>query len=529
MHIEDTITLRCKYCGAPLEKPENNSEYIKCGSCGTTQKSIDAKAFLDQIMGQIYSWVKNSIPSGFDLSNAANIDSLARHAIFTHNIRPSLESDYSHYQFNAQRLLMQPLLILPFMTNQDIGSDHNPVELFEFNAKVKSIKQLAIESENHHLVDVMDTISSSFAYLLNNIRLIQEDIEERFELMSLNFSIASVNILDNSELVPVFHRLSGLSQINRGIHLLLNGDTKPAKKAVKEGIESLQRSTEMISSDTSFRFMDHAVRQELRIARIIEKMVYCSDKDPSGFPLNTVVIFEYLINELIRQEQFESGEWKGSFTNLKRYEEIFNWITKIRITQTKEVRVTSVNGPGSYLFPFWVIHLTYSFTTGVFWTKKGKEAKEVLLISSNFPTDPILLSTNPSSAITNVFKRRLSAGFLDDTLRSMFGREISISCGDQTIRRVIQSASGRSVGNKRFIPPLSSKKQAEIFVNRYISETLQKNTVIREKMRLSAPKVAGLVFIPGDMTYSSFKLGLDLGELTPKSIGDLKVLNKMAL
>ncbi|MCJ7570592.1 MAG: hypothetical protein MUO82_01770 [Candidatus Thermoplasmatota archaeon] len=66
--LEDTISLRCKYCGAPLNCKDNSKEMIQCESCGTTQKMIDARAFLSQLMGQVYSWVSSAIPLGFDLA-----------------------------------------------------------------------------------------------------------------------------------------------------------------------------------------------------------------------------------------------------------------------------------------------------------------------------------------------------------------------------------------------------------------------------------------------------------------------------
>ena len=47
--MDEMIELRCKYCGAPLDRKdiESDSPYVTCPSCGTTQQRVDAKAYMD--------------------------------------------------------------------------------------------------------------------------------------------------------------------------------------------------------------------------------------------------------------------------------------------------------------------------------------------------------------------------------------------------------------------------------------------------------------------------------------------------
>ena len=67
--MDTMIELRCKYCGAPLDKNdvESDSPYVTCQCCGTTQQRVDAKAYMEQMMGQIQSWISRSIRGGFSL------------------------------------------------------------------------------------------------------------------------------------------------------------------------------------------------------------------------------------------------------------------------------------------------------------------------------------------------------------------------------------------------------------------------------------------------------------------------------
>ncbi|MCL2149025.1 MAG: hypothetical protein FWH47_06795, partial [Methanomassiliicoccaceae archaeon] len=62
--MDDMVMLRCKYCGAPLDRKslESSSPYITCASCGTSQQRMDAKAYLDQMMGQVQAWISKTIP-----------------------------------------------------------------------------------------------------------------------------------------------------------------------------------------------------------------------------------------------------------------------------------------------------------------------------------------------------------------------------------------------------------------------------------------------------------------------------------
>ena len=70
--MENMIALRCKYCGAPLDAKEvaGDSPYVTCPSCGTTQQRVDAQAYLDQLMGQVRSWINKAVPGGMVMAQS---------------------------------------------------------------------------------------------------------------------------------------------------------------------------------------------------------------------------------------------------------------------------------------------------------------------------------------------------------------------------------------------------------------------------------------------------------------------------
>ncbi|MBQ2486338.1 MAG: hypothetical protein II518_04685, partial [Candidatus Methanomethylophilus sp.] len=95
--MDDMIALRCKYCGAPLDASavKEDSPYITCSSCGTTQQKMDARAYLDQLMGQVRSWVSQAMPGGMSAAMTQNVDSVARHNIFMTNFKPKVDMEFA--------------------------------------------------------------------------------------------------------------------------------------------------------------------------------------------------------------------------------------------------------------------------------------------------------------------------------------------------------------------------------------------------------------------------------------------------
>ena len=194
--LGESVALRCKYCGAPLDGDDvkTDSEYVTCQYCGTTQQRIDAKAYLDQLMGQVRSWISNSIPTGFNMAGAENVDPVARHNIFVNNIRPKVELELSEYKFSTTSLLGNSLITLPFSANQSFKPVHQSSRAFEFNERVKSISALAVDESSQELINDALTVSQSYAMMINNVNLLGDTKDGKFHLMSNNFK-ESINTL----------------------------------------------------------------------------------------------------------------------------------------------------------------------------------------------------------------------------------------------------------------------------------------------------------------------------------------------
>ena len=106
--MDEMVALRCKYCGAPLDEAQikSDSPYVTCQSCGTTQQRMDAEAYLDQLMGQVKSWISSAIPMGYNVSGGMeNIDPVARHSIFTKDVKPKIELEMNEFKFSYVTLL----------------------------------------------------------------------------------------------------------------------------------------------------------------------------------------------------------------------------------------------------------------------------------------------------------------------------------------------------------------------------------------------------------------------------------------
>lgn len=521
--LAEVISLRCNYCGAPLDGSNEGKDIIKCKSCGTSQKMIDAKAFLDQILGNVYTWVSNAIPTGFDFAHAENVDPIARHNIFVNNVRPVLETEYGEYKFNSMNLFSNVLIVPPFRIDSSLESIDRAIDVFEFNAKIKSISQLAIDDESKNLINEVDVISIVYAYILNNLELISEDKTERFEFMSRNFSEAEEILEGNEKFLPLKKRISGLRNLSMASKHMLDGKFYNANFHAKEGIELLQNSQKNVMNNFDFAIMDQAIGKEISIGRTIIYIVNAAGLDPNKDPMNTISASENLIRILNKQENYGQGNWSSYLNNIERYEEIFNYFNLIRRAQNGEQTLRQVRGSGSVLFPFWEVNLPYSFQTGSLWMKKGIEVEEVVFVSAGFTAGERILC-QPALGLTDIFRNRRYEGFFS----TITGKETSIS-GGSPLKMIINAVSQENAGDKKVIVPLSTKREASYLVEGYIDQTMKTDRTIGTKLKLNSPRIKGLFFIPGDFYSDSYKLNVDLQGLYPQMIGDMEILSKVII
>lgn len=501
---EDLVTLRCKYCGAPLDRKdlESDTPYVTCPSCGTTQQRMDAQAYLDQMMGQIQSWISKSLPGGFSLAQSENVDSVARYNIFTTNIKPRIEMEYSEYRFAMNTLLSNALIVLPFTTDQNVVPAHDSNQAFEFNARAKSIEPLAVDDSSRSIVKGAEDIATAYALLINNSKLIKEDKPGRYILMKNNFTEASKAFGSIKGYDLASKRFDALSQICDGCEKLLNGDAMSAASLFEKGGSALKDIESKVMTDLNLGIMYQAVDAEASMADILS--------DIAGFVTNGVVDDPLKILNVIKRifafKRPASGNWGYLLGNKDRYNEIFGYVADILKAKNGGGTLPITAGSENTLVPFWDVDLKYNFQTGAMWKKKSVEVTEDLLVPADFVTDGTCLS-DPASALTDIFRLRPEKSILS----GIKGTETSIS-GGEGITKLSQFAQN-SPGGRKVAVPLSTKREAERLVSDYLKQRMNGDS----KLKLSKPYVKGLIYIPCE-TDGTLRVPAGFGALVPDRV-----------
>jgi hypothetical protein len=494
--------LRCKYCGAPFERAavESDSPIVTCSSCGTSQQRIDAKAYLDQMMGQVRSWISSAIPSGFSMAQAENVDPVARHSIFMNNVRPKVEMETTEYRFAFNSLLAYPMIALPFTINTDCHPAHTSDKAFEFNAKVRSVEGLAVDGDSKDMINTAAGITQAYAMTINNLKLLAEDKPGRYILMANNFTEAG-NVMKKVKGYDLAcQRFEALVQVCNGTESLLNGDTIGCVTKVETGIKGLEAVKANAFSSPELGIMFQAVDLELSTANILHDM---ADMAARGGPdamkvLNT-------IRAVIERKPSGSGQWGYLLNSKSRFTEIFAQLATVIAAKGGIGTVKTTAGGGDVLIPFWDIDLKYSFVTGALWKKKSVEVTEDLFVPADFVIDQGCLG-DPSSAVTDIFKIRPETSIL----AGISGSETSIS-GGEGITALSGTIADNSIGGRSVAIPLSTKREAEKLMDLYLAQ----RTSSDNKLKLSKPRVKGLVFIPCRFQGDSVSLPEQFGKLVP--------------
>jgi len=496
------VMLRCKYCGAPLEKKalESDSPYITCSSCGTSQQRVDAKAYLDQMMGQIQSWISRTIPGGFSMAQSENVDTVARFNIFNNSVRPRVETEYSEYRFAVNSLLANPLITLPFMTDNSAVPSHTSAKAFEFNARVKSIEALAVDETSRTMVISAEEMASGYAMLINNTKLLQEDKPGRYTLMANNFTEASASFKKIKGYWPAADRFLALAGICTGCEKLLNGDGGGSLSYFENGAAQLSKVKTTISTDITLGIMYQAVEMEITQAKILSDIAGFVYKGVAADPLQVLNV----IQKIMSFNYPKTGKWGFLLGNKDRFSEVFSNLSKV-LSAKSGGTLSVVPGAGGYLIPFWDVDLKYSFQTGAAWAKKGVEVIEDLLVPADFVIDAQCLN-DPRSGLTDIFSIRPEKSILS----GIKGTETSIS-GGEGIGRLSSSAAQNSPGARKIVVPLSTEKETKKLVNEYLALCTSQES----KLKLSNPYVKSLIYIPCDIRDGRVDVPSGFGKLIP--------------
>lgn len=514
--MDEMISLRCKYCGAPLDEEQvrSDSQYVTCQSCGTTQQRMDAKRYLDQLMGEIKSWISSAIPMGFGISGVENVDPVARHSIFTKDVKPKIEIELNEFRFSNMSLLGNRLFAMPFTTTKVFRPVHSANRAFDFNAKVKALSPLAVDQESRDLVADAASLSQSYAMMINNVELMSENKEGRYALMANNFSESGKAMRNIRGKEVVAERFEALSLVCDGTDRLLAGDLVEAEAKIREGRETIASLKDRVFTSPEFGIMYQGIEQELSICNILLNVIEITRTSVSEDPLKTVNV----VSRVLSKELPDDPKWGYLLRDNNRMNEVLANIDAAMDAKNGSATIAVVSGTGDVLVPFWKVDVRYSFETGALWKKRSVEVNDTMLVCADFVTDPKCLS-DPASAVTDIFRLSPKNGMMAE----IKGEEVSMSNG-RIVADIVGTASDVTAENRRIVMPMSTRKETEKLCNDYLANFGSVN----KKFKLSIPEVKGIVYIPCIKKERGISSPI-LGDMVPPRITRMSPEDSMIL
>ena len=505
--MDQMVELRCKYCGAPLDRKdiESESAYVTCPCCGTSQQRVDAKAYMDQMMSEIKSWIGKAIPGGFSLSQTENVDPIARHNIYVNNVKPLLDVELREYRFALNSVISSPLIVLPFAKGEPASSKHTSSQAFEFNAKLKSLEPLAVDGENKTDVTDGENLATAYAMIISNSMLLKDTTPGRFALMSKNFKESADSVRRCKGYGPLASRLDALSEVCTASDLVLNGDALGCTMKAERAAEMLESAKKEVLADPKMAVMLRAVDLEIAQCKTLKNTV---DLVNSGATKDPLKMLE-LINQLGSMSYPDNPSWNRLLDKKERDFELFKNVEEI-VSARNGGSLPICPGSGQVLFPFWDVDLKYSFTTGSLFSKKAVEVREDLLVPATFTVSKRALD-DPRYGLTDIFSNAP-----ESTMMSRFkGQEDSIS-GGAGIGRLADAAAMNSPGSREIVIPLSTKTEAAKLVECYLAQCAKTHS----KLKLSSPTVKRLIYVPCDKGVNGIALPQEFSRLVPGIMSD---------
>lgn len=506
--MDDMVELRCKYCGAPLDKKdvESESPYVTCPSCGTTQQRLDAKKYMEQMMGQIQSWIARTIPGGFSLSQTENVDPLARHSIFMNSVKPSVDVEINEYRFALNDVISNPLIVLPFSKGEPAKASRTSSEAFEFDAKLKSVAPMAMDQESKDSISTGEGIANTYAMIVNNSKLLTNTTPGRFSLMANNFNEAAQSAKRAKGFEPLASRLRALSKVCAASDMVLNGDALGCSAKIDEAMNDLENAKKEILTSPRLAMTLRAMDIEIGQCRTLKNVVDMVNTGMSKDPLKILTI----ITSISAIKYPSNPQWNRLLTKEDRDYELFGFVEKA-VAGKNGGTLPICTGGGDILYPFWDVDLKYSFTTGSLFSKKSVVVTEDLMVPATFPLSASALS-NPRSGLTDIF----AAAPESSIMNRLKGEEQSIS-GGAGIGRIADSAAENGPASRTVVLPLCTKTEAERLVSLYLEQCSKTHS----KLKLSKPVVKGLVYVPCTSSGNTVQLPDAFKGLEPAVVKDI--------
>ncbi len=522
------IPLRCKSCSAPITANPSD-EIVRCEYCGSSQRMVDARAFFDQMMLQVNSWLRQAVPGGIQAGGAGSVDPVARQMVLASNIMPRLTSEYGEYRFSCFNILSHPMMVLPRMTERGIASLVDSQRVFLFQAKVQSVLPFAVDDEAKGTLSQINGISVIYGYMLNNVALMADTKLERYHFMTQNFDAAASSIKEVAGFAALKERFEALEKLSRGLDLLTDLHPSDAMPYLRDARARLGVSKDIASKDFDMAIMLQAIDKEMSLANSSIHLAETISLGTSSDTAEGMVPILSLLDLMCSLQDVPNPQWRARFKEQTHHERILKSVNEAMKAKMGDGGLKVLPSSGSLLLPFWVVDLPYTFQTGALWKTQGVEVTESFLIAATFPAEPAALSgTDPSLVLTDIFRGRSSGGFLDDTIRSLSGKETSIS-GGGAIRDALRNCGLCRPSGVRIVPPLSTEQDAIILAQEYVARACQTDRTIQKKLRLSSPRVVELVYAAASPERDRTNILPMLGNLSPYSVGNLDLLLGTAL
>jgi len=500
--------LKCVNCGAPLPEPKEGEEYVKCEFCGYVNRISESADYMEKLKMEVMGWLQSIVPAQV-ISSSSAVDAVSRHNIFVTTVKPNLLSQHLEASSKVAGLISMPMLFLPFWDVSISVDAGHPKEAFEGIAKLESLKPLAVVDEDARFLNKVIATQYTYAYFSNFVDLLKNGKKDP-KLLANNFKKIreAFENVENAEAPKL--RFEALYRAYMSIDAMMSGDVSGAMEGIRTAIEMLERSKAEAAKNPEYIPMVPAIEKEIRIAGAIESLVdgLSAVPDPMEGLMKVQRFFE--VSENARKVL--STQYHIDASDFGRYRGIMEEVRNVMRAKAGEPAINVIGGPRELMLPFWRVQLTYTFTTGSLFWKKGKAITDELLILATVPY--------ASRAITDIFKMKPKGGMFDGFL----GKEASMTTG--YLRDLMGAVRRSSVSSgTKIVPPLITSEEAKLFSDWYIGSVARATS---GKVKFGVSRLMGIVYLGAEVRGDDVFIP-ELKEFQVSVRGHLRDLMKAAL
>ncbi|QOR94829.1 hypothetical protein IMZ38_02600 [Thermosphaera chiliense] len=459
----ETVVLRCTNCGAPLPKPQQGEEWVRCEYCGFLNKIVDATRYIEKLRGELEKWIKELLPSTAVSTTVADI--AARHQIFQSLIKPKLLMTRANVRAKYLQYLSNPVTPVPPPT----PPGEEPRAFFEEALKVQAVKDFAVSEEDSRFVSETIIYGNTAGYLLNALRALSKyDVKSALK----NIDEALSEIPDDPGFTFVKQRLSSIKTMLASLEQLYARNTSAALDLAKTGVDQYALLLERVGSSP----IPEVNRGILEVEKMAAESIYhLSDAAHKFFTAGRDPL------EIVRWVEAYMSVFKWLRDTYKRpiqdLLEIMVNLKKLAYGKTGSPEVNVLPGRGGFYVPFYVVECRFSFVKGIVF-RKGGESRLTVLVASIPP-----YAENPVLDVLGLY-----------TGRTPPPEKIEEAPGYSLAKDIASSARVSSIpGEARAFPPFISSVLAEKLVDGYIEAV---NNKYRGKITFASSQAVGLVYIP---------------------------------